>query len=220
MDITLNLNGQSQSVSAAPGESLMSALRRSGCWSVKHGCETGECGACAVLIDGALTPTCITLAGQAEGRRIVTVEDLAHGQNVHPLQQAFIDTGAIQCGFCTPAMLLAATALLEQTPSPTEAQVRDALSGVLCRCTGYKKPVEAVLRGAAMLRGEPVPSVEGPGIPFEAVFGHGRGASDDDGDYAAPGGSRGYGGTLTQPVVAFPVTLTSPAAADRRGGPP
>src|SRR5688500_15403050 len=201
MNIQLTLNGHSKSLEAAPGESLMSALRRSGCWSVKHGCETGECGACAVLIDGALTPTCITLAGQAEGRQLVTVESLGPGQSVHPLQQAFIDTGAIQCGYCTPAMLLAATALLDATAHPTEAEVRDARSGVLCRCTGYKKPVEAVLRAAAVLRGEPVPPVEGPGIPFESVFGHGR--TGDDGDYAAPQGQGGRGVTQTQPVVAF-----------------
>ena len=96
MEIHLTLNGQRQTLTAAPGESLLQALRRAGVWSVKHGCETGECGACAVLIDGALTPTCVTLAAQAEGRQLVTVESLAPGQSVHPLQQAFIDTGAIQ----------------------------------------------------------------------------------------------------------------------------
>ena len=210
MNIEFSLNGHSQNIDCPPGESLMSVLRRSGCWSVKHGCETGECGACAVLIDGALTPTCITLAGQAEGRQLVTVESLALGQAVHPIQQAFIDTGAIQCGYCTPAMILAAKALLDRAARPSEAEVRDVLSGVLCRCTGYKKPVEAVLRAAAVLRGEAVARVEGPGIPFESVFGHGRASHGSDDDLSAPGGQGGQGDTLTQPVVAFPVTLTSP----------
>ena len=173
MKVALELNGVKRELDCAPGDSLMAALRRAGLWSVKHGCETGECGACAVLLDGKLTPTCVLLAAQAEGRRIDTVEGLTHGQELHPLQQAFIETGAIQCGYCTPAMLLAARELIGRNPRPSESDVRDALSGVLCRCTGYKKPVEAVLRGAALLRGESVPPVQGPGIPFEAVFGHG-----------------------------------------------
>lgn len=203
MKISLTLNGQSKTLDCAPDELLLTALRRSGCWSVKHGCETGECGACAVLLDGKLVPTCVLLAGQAEGHALVTVEHLAPGgQTLHPLQQAFVETGAIQCGYCTPAMLLAAKALIEQNPSPSEGDVREALSGVLCRCTGYKKPVEAILRGAAMMRGEAVPPIEGPGIPFEAVFG--RGPDPTDTTPELPGG-----GTLTK-LVTFPVLLTQP----------
>ena len=205
MNISFTLNGQSKSLECAPGEWLMTALRRSGCWSVKHGCETGECGACAVLLDGKLVPTCVLLAGQAEGRAIVTVEHLVPGgAALHPLQQAFVETGAIQCGYCTPAMLLAAKALIGKTPTPSEAEVRDALSGVLCRCTGYKKPVEAILRGAAMMRGEAVPPIEGPGIPFESVFGRGPEPTSDTPEL--PGGA---GGILTR-LVTFPVLLTQP----------
>jgi putative selenate reductase molybdopterin-binding subunit len=207
MQVELTLNDTPLTFNAEPGERLMTALRRAGCWSVKHGCETGECGACAVLIDGQLTSTCVLLAGQAEGRRITTVESLATGQGVHPIQQAFIDSGAIQCGYCTPAMLLAASALIKRQRRPSEADVREALSGVLCRCTGYKKPVEAVLRAAAVLRGEAVAEVQGPGIPFESVFGHGR-HGDGDGGFATPG--QGGSSTQTQPVIAFPVTLSSP----------
>ncbi len=212
MQVTFTLNGNQVTLDPEPRDSLLKALRALGCWSVKHGCETGECGACAVLVDGVLTTTCTTLAGQAAGRHIVTLESLGLGQTVDPSQQAFIDAGAIQCGYCTPAMILAARALLAANPRPTDADARDALSGVLCRCTGYKKPVEAVLRAAALARGEAVPPVEGAGIPFESVFGHGRGRGGDDlplGDEPAMPGGRGPG-TLTQPVVAFPVTLTSP----------
>ncbi|MBI3734577.1 MAG: molybdopterin-dependent oxidoreductase [Chloroflexi bacterium] len=171
MMIQLNLNGETRALECAPDDSLMDTLRRARCWSVKHGCETGECGSCSVLLDGALAPTCILLAAQADGHTIVTTESLTVGHEVHPIQQAFIETGAIQCGYCTPAMVLAAKALLQTEPSPTEAQAREAIGGVLCRCTGYLRPVEAILRAAAVLRGEPVPPIEGQGIPFEAVFG-------------------------------------------------
>src|SRR5512136_645870 len=146
MNITFTLNGTERHFDCAPGESLLSLLRRAEIWSVKHGCETGECGACSVLIDGRLTPTCVMLAAQADGHDLQTVEALSAGAELHPLQQAFIDTGAIQCGYCTPAMLLAAKA-------------REVLTAVMCRCTGYVKPVEAILRAAAMLRGEPAPVV-------------------------------------------------------------
>ncbi|MEK7275977.1 MAG: molybdopterin cofactor-binding domain-containing protein, partial [Chloroflexota bacterium] len=123
---------------------------------------------------------------------------------VHPIQQAFIDTGSIQCGYCTPAMILATKALIEKEKNPTEAQAREALSAALCRCTGYKKPVEAVLRAAAMMRGEAVPPVNGGGIPFESVFGHGSGSLPD-----LPESSGGRGDTITK-LIAFPVTLISP----------
>jgi len=143
----------------------LSALRRLGYFGAKFGCDTGECGVCAVLVDGKPLNSCRLLAAQAEGHVIETIESLGqHPQQgwkqtegLHPLQQAFIESGAIQCGYCTPAQILAAFHLLEHNPNPTEAEVRDALSGVLCRCTGYLKPVEAVLRAAAMLRGEAVP---------------------------------------------------------------
>jgi putative selenate reductase molybdopterin-binding subunit len=165
------LNGAAYEFECEPHESLMAVLRRERIWSVKHGCETGECGACSVLLDGKLTPTCVLLAGQAEGRSVVTVEGLAARLELHPIQQAFVDTGAIQCGYCTPAMILATKALLDHEKNPTEAQAREALGGVLCRCTGYVKPLQAVLRSAATLRGEVVPPIDGGGIPIEPIFG-------------------------------------------------
>ena len=171
MNIQFVLNGRQKNVECIAGDSLMAVLRRERCWSVKHGCETGECGSCSVLLDGQLVTTCTRLAAQTAGHSVTTVEALTTGQEVHPIQQAFIETGAIQCGYCTPAMILATKALLESEPHPSEAQARDALSGVLCRCTGYLKPVEAMLRAAAILRGEQVPPISGKGIPFESVFG-------------------------------------------------
>jgi putative selenate reductase molybdopterin-binding subunit len=169
MDLTLHINGTEQNLAVAPGETLLAALRRLGYFGVKHGCETGDCGACAVLLDGKPVNSCVTLAAQAQGHRIQTIEAIGeHPEQgwkttagLHPLQQAFVESGAIQCGFCTPAQILAAKELLERNPDPSEAEVRDALSGVLCRCTGYLKPVQAVLRAAAVMRGEAVAPVEG-----------------------------------------------------------
>ncbi len=160
MEITLNLNGSPCSLTVQPNETLMHALRRNALFSVKHGCETGECGSCTVLVDGKPMPTCIILAAQADGRTITTLEALAKTpRDMHPLQEAFVETGAIQCGYCTPAQILCAKALLDQNPNPTEAEVRDKIAGVLCRCTGYVKPVQAILRAAAVMRGEEVPPI-------------------------------------------------------------
>jgi len=138
-------------------------------FGIKHGCETGECGVFTVLLDGVPVTSCTLLAAQADGHAVRTVESMGehpeqgwkHTEGLHSLQQAFIETGAIQCGYCTPAQLLAADALLVQNVSPTEAEVREALSGVLCRCTGYVKPVETVLRAAARIRGDEVPPLPG-----------------------------------------------------------
>ena len=162
MNITLQVNNQPYELEVSPGDSLLKVLRSQGIFGVKHGCETGECGACAVLLDGAPVNSCLLLAAQAEGHAIQTIEDLGeHPQQgwkltegLHALQQAFVESGAVQCGYCTPAQILAAKALLDVNSEPSEAQVREALSGVLCRCTGYLKPVQAVLRAAAALRGE------------------------------------------------------------------
>ena len=183
MNAQFMLNGQPASIECAPDESLMTVLRRAGLRSVKHGCESGECGACSILVDGRLTPTCLLLTPQAQGRTLETVEALdgGPGRSLHPLQQAFAETGAIQCGYCTPAMELAAKALLEREPRPTESQVREALAGVLCRCTGYVKPVEAVQRAAAVLRGEIVPPIQPDGgLTLDAVFGPLRSSPDPD----------------------------------------
>jgi putative selenate reductase molybdopterin-binding subunit len=149
------------------------ALREAGYFGVKHGCETGECGACTVLVDGRPVNACVYLAAQAEGHSIQTIEAVGeHPEQgwkatpgLHPLQLAFIETGAIQCGYCTPAMVLIAKDLLARNPDPSEDEVREALSGVLCRCTGYLKPVQAILRAAARQRGEAVPPIDG-----EAAF--------------------------------------------------
>lgn len=173
MKVDFVLNGEAVSLEIAANETLLMALRRNGVFGVKHGCETGECGACLVLVDGVPMTSCVMLAAQASGRAITTIEGIGGEQErgwrgsepLHALQVAFIETGAIQCGYCTPGMILAATALLERTDQPTEAQVREALAGVLCRCTGYVKPVEAVLRAASVLRGESVPPIE----PVEAI---------------------------------------------------
>ncbi|MGH2543348.1 MAG: molybdopterin-dependent oxidoreductase, partial [Ardenticatenaceae bacterium] len=165
---------------------------------VKHGCETGECGACAVLVDGKPVVSCVLLAAQAEGTDVTTIEAMGTRLDLHPLQKAFATNGAIQCGYCTPAMVLAAAALLAENPVPGEAEVREALSGVLCRCTGYVKPVEAILHAAAEIRGEgpewPDITPEGPHFkptpPDEEdddnIFGRGQPVTppyhDDSGD--------------------------------------
>ncbi len=162
MELELRINGMIKSLEVAPNESLMAVLRHEGYYSVKHGCETGECGACTVLVDGLPRPSCVTLAAQVGGSTLTTVESLGSARILHPLQEAFIDTGAIQCGFCTPGMVLSAHALLKRNSNPTEDEIRDALSGNLCRCTGYVKPVQAVQRAAAILRGEKMASISVP----------------------------------------------------------
>ncbi|HEX3643679.1 MAG TPA: molybdopterin cofactor-binding domain-containing protein, partial [Ktedonobacteraceae bacterium] len=160
MELELRINGVIESLDAAPNESLQTLLRREGYCSVKHGCETGECGACTVLVEGVPRPSCVMLAAQAGGCELMTVEGLGVASKLHPLQEAFIEVGAVQCGFCTPGMLLSAYALLKRNPSPTKDDVRDALSGNLCRCGGYEKPVQAVLRAAAVMRGEKVEALK------------------------------------------------------------
>jgi len=178
MKISLNINGTMQEVSVAAGDSLLKVLRGLGYYGAKHGCDHGECGACAVLLDGKPVNSCLLLAAQAEGHSIQTIEAMGEHpeqgwkttDGLHVLQQAFIESGAIQCGYCTPAQLLAAKALLERNPDPTEEEVRQALSGVLCRCTGYAKPVQAVLHAAAVLAGRAAagPASEG-GIPVSGA---------------------------------------------------
>jgi putative selenate reductase molybdopterin-binding subunit len=176
MKIKLLINELTHEVEILPGDSLLKVLRGLGYFGTKHGCESGECGACTVLLDGKPINSCIFLAAQAAGHSIGTIESVGeHPEQgwkrtagLHPLQQAFVETGAIQCGYCTPAQILAARHLLQQNPSPSEAQVRDVLSGVLCRCTGYLKPVKAVLRAAAVMRGEEVEPLEGVPAPIPA----------------------------------------------------
>ena len=167
MNLELNINGEILPVNAESGDSLLTVLRNNGFFGVKHGCDDGQCGVCSILMDDKPVNSCLVLAAQAEGHRIRTIEGLGehpdHGwkktEGLSAVQRSFVETGAIQCGFCTPAQVLAATSLLEKELNPTEEQVRDVLSGVLCRCTGYLKPVQAVLRAAAYLRGETVEPV-------------------------------------------------------------
>jgi len=149
MPLHLTVNGTSLDWSIAPGELLLDALRRQGYLGVKRGCEKGECGACAVLLDGKPINSCLLFAAQAEGREILTIEGVADGGKLDPLQEAFLDYGAVQCGFCTPGMVISAKALLLRRPDPSEEEVREALAWHLCRCTGYLKPVEAVLAAAS-----------------------------------------------------------------------
>jgi len=203
MKIQFTLNGQKVEAEIAPDEKLMDALRRMQLWSVKHGCETGDCGACSVLIDGRLTPTCVMYAAQADGRELETVEGMSARNELHPIQQAFVDSGAIQCGYCTPAMVLATHDLLRRVPDPTEDECREALSGVLCRCTGYVKPVQAMLRAAAMLRGDPVPPIESEGIPVSLEQFGNPGQDDDE---AQVGGAGAVVTTKPQVDVRAPAT--------------
>lgn len=172
MIVKLILNGREQEWDVQPGETLLSTLRKSGYFGVKFGgCERGECGACAVIIDGAPVNSCSLLTVQIEGKRVETIEAMGdHPEQgwkktsgLHTIQKTLIDSGAIQCGYCTPAFALAAKALLDANPQPSEAEVREAISGVLCRCTGYLKPVQAILRAAAILRGEVVDEDWGSG---------------------------------------------------------
>ena len=147
--VTLHVNGRTHQAAMPPNVTLLQALRDLGYVDVKCGCERGDCGACAVLLDGCAVNSCLVLACQADGCQVVTAAGLGTAQHPHPLQAAFADHGAVQCGFCTPGMLIAAKALLDQNPQPGEAEIREAISGNLCRCTGYQKPVEAVLAAAS-----------------------------------------------------------------------
>jgi len=196
VNVTFNLNGRTVSAAIPASTTLLAALREQlGVFGVKHGCETGECGACTVLIDGRPVNACVMLAVQAAGRRLETIEGFGQVPELgwrrtgglNALQAAFVETGAIQCGFCTPAMLLAGQSLLRTNPAPSEAEVREAFSGVLCRCTGYLKPVQAVLRAAAVLRGETLEPIGGP-IPAPAgLFGPpGREGPETGGPGAGP----------------------------------
>jgi carbon-monoxide dehydrogenase small subunit len=143
--IRFTLNGAPTQVNTWPMSRLLDVLREHGSTSVKEGCGEGECGACSILLDGELVNSCLIPVAQAAGARITTVEGIAIGDKLHAVQQAFIDYGGAQCGICTPGMVLAAVRLLQQTPNPTDADIRFALAGNLCRCTGYMKIFEAVL---------------------------------------------------------------------------
>ncbi len=149
MKITVAVNGERREADVWGGESLLFALREQlGLPGSKNACEQGECGSCSVLLDGTLVCSCLVLAAQADGHEVVTVEGMAPEGSLHRVQEAFVAAGAVQCGFCTPGLIVATVDLLDHTPSPSDDQIREALSGNLCRCTGYQKIFDAV-RAAA-----------------------------------------------------------------------
>jgi aerobic carbon-monoxide dehydrogenase small subunit len=151
--INLNVNGTEYELAVAPNRTLTQALRDDlGLFGTKEGCGVGDCGACTVIMDGKPVNSCLVLAVQADGSEITTIEGVAGAEGLHPVQQAFVELGAIQCGFCRPGMILSAKSLLDSRPEPTEREIREALSGNLCRCTGYQKIVEAVQEAAKTLK--------------------------------------------------------------------
>jgi carbon-monoxide dehydrogenase small subunit len=153
--LKLQVNGETEEVSFAPYKTLLEVLREDlNLTGTKHGCELGECGACAVLVDGQPLLACLELALECEGRAIETVEGLADGSTLHPLQAAFADLGGAQCGYCTPGILMTAKALLEKEPNPSRERIREAVSGNLCRCTGYQQIYESIEEGARRMREE------------------------------------------------------------------
>jgi aerobic carbon-monoxide dehydrogenase small subunit len=150
MRIALTVNGERREADVWAGESLLTALRdRLDLPGSKNACEQGECGSCSVLLDGVLVCSCLVLAGQADGHDVVTVEGLARDGDLHAVQHAFVEAGAVQCGFCTPGLVVATDDLLRRIPDPTDDEIREALSGNLCRCTGYQKILDAVHLAAA-----------------------------------------------------------------------
>jgi carbon-monoxide dehydrogenase small subunit len=151
--VTTTINGDAHEFLCEPNESMLDVLRnRLALTGAKEGCGTGDCGACSITLDGRLVCSCLMLAVEAEGHEIGTIEGMAQGETLHPLQQKFLEEAALQCGICTPGMLVAAKALLDENPNPTETEVRFWLAGNLCRCTGYDKIVRAVLDTAAEMR--------------------------------------------------------------------
>jgi carbon-monoxide dehydrogenase small subunit len=156
LHVTTTVNGDPAEFLSDPGTTLLDALRDElGLTGSKEGCGSGDCGACSVIVEGRLVCSCLMLAAEAEGKRIETIEGLAHGGRLHPIQQKFLEHAALQCGFCTPGLIVASKALLDANPDPTEEEARYWLAGNLCRCTGYDKVIRAVLDAAAELRQEP-----------------------------------------------------------------
>ena len=153
--LSLTVNGEPAEVSFAPYKTLLEVLREDlGLTGTKHGCELGECGACAVVVDGEPRLSCLTLALDCAGRSVETIEGLARGPDLHPLQAAFADFGGSQCGYCTPGVIMTAKALLDRNPSPSREEIKEATAGNLCRCTGYNQITEAIEGAAARLREE------------------------------------------------------------------
>lgn len=152
MKVELILNSRKTVLEVAPDELLATALRREGLIGIKRGCQDGSCGACTVLLDGQAVRSCLVFAAQTEGHEVVTIEGVGTLEAPHPLQSAFVEHGAVQCGYCVPGMIISAKALLDETPDPTRAEIHEALDGNLCRCTGYVKQVEAIEDAAKRCR--------------------------------------------------------------------
>jgi carbon-monoxide dehydrogenase small subunit len=164
--ISFTLNGEAAEIAFAPHKTLLEVLREDlALTGTKHGCELGECGTCAILVDGRAILSCLMLGLDAAGREVKTIEGMAQGPEPHPLQETFADLGAAQCGYCSPGFLLVAEELLKKKPNPTRVEIQEALSGNLCRCTGYIKIYEAVELAAARMRGEEMQ------LPRESVYG-------------------------------------------------
>jgi len=145
INIQFTVNGQNVSVEVPPNKRLLDVLREDlGLTGTKEGCDVGECGACTVVMNGEAVHSCLVLAPQADGAEIITVEGLAEGETLHPLQKNFLEHGAVQCGFCIPGMLMSSYALLKENPNPDEEEIKEAIAGNLCRCTGYKQIIKAV----------------------------------------------------------------------------
>ena len=190
--LTLNVNGRDYDILGVEDQMTLADVLRDklGLTGTKVACDDGACGSCTVIVDGKPTLSCMTLAVTMAGKSILTIEGLLKENTPHPIQQAFIETGAIQCGYCTPAQILVSKEILGRKLNPTEEEVRDALSGVLCRCTGYLKPVQAVMRAAAVMRGEEVESIrelppESPDAEFWASIEGGEPGSDP-GNFDSP----------------------------------
>ena len=153
-DITLNVNNNEYTLQVKPSATLLDVIREDlGLIGTKEGCGEGECGACTILMDGLAVNACLILAAEANGKHIITIEGLADGEKLHPIQQAFVDIGGLQCGFCTPGMILSTKALLDQNQNPTDDEIKKGLEGNFCRCTGYTKIIESVKVAAQKMRG-------------------------------------------------------------------
>jgi len=153
--VSATINGEEAEFLCEPQQTMLDVLRDElGLTGSKEGCGSGDCGACSIIVDGTLVCSCLMFGAEANGKDIMTIEGMAEGENLHPLQQKFLEHAALQCGFCTPGVLVASKALLDQNPNPTEEEARYWLAGNLCRCTGYDKIIEAVMDAAAEMRGE------------------------------------------------------------------
>ena len=154
MEVILNINGEDKKIEIDPGEMLIDTLRNNGYYGPKRACSSGDCGSCTIILDGEAVNSCMIFSASASGKKIETVEGLGTVSNPHPLQKSFVDEGAVQCGYCIPGMLMSSKALLDKNNNPTKEEVKEALSGNLCRCTGYVKQIDAVMNAAAEIRGE------------------------------------------------------------------